>query len=542
MQTRWMILGLMAALTGCVEPSNREAVPRVPETFVPVEFPQGFLWGTAEAAWQVEGDYPADGVTPRSNWSIWTREFDGAKGEINPEGAGFYRLYEDDLDRGQALGLNAFRMGVEWARIEPQNDQWNEAAIEHYVRVIKAARARGMTPMITFWHWVVPDWISDPSLARGDPARDQLAVPYNQWLYDEFAEFVSHVVPYIGDDVDLYSVLNEPWSVIAGAYVGGVFPPGESLDLESALNVHANLIFMQARAGAAIRRYDTGDADGDGRAYSIGTAKASSLILPIDTEDPYDVQGAANYNRFFNSADVDAWTTGKIDVNGDGDTEDLDTVPPEGYYAELDDAIEWLGIQYYGPIYVKGFAGDPPFTALPAIEGLFEDESMYPNTEFNFQIRPSVFLATLEYFWNRYGLPIYITENGTADCDDNQRPRHIVEHLHVLGRALDDATGAGIDVRGYFHWSLTDNFEWAEGTRECFGLYAVNYDTFERTKRGSADVYASVIAAQGIDAAMYRRAYDSGYDGDPSVPMETTLSEIEAEIANGVAASLEYKR
>lgn len=540
---RNFLLGLLFAgsftgsLAGC-----KADVPEagVKSAFHPTTFPKDFLWGTAEAAWQVEGDYPADGVTPRSNWSIWTRDHDGAKGEINPEGSGFYRLYEEDLDRAQSLGTNAFRMGIEWARIEPQNDQWNQAAIDHYVKVIKAARKRNLRVMITFWHWVVPDWISDPSLPKGNPGRDQLAVPHNQWLHAEFAEFVAHVLPHIKDDVDLYSVLNEPWSVIAGGYIGGVHPPGDSLNLKSALDVHANLIFMQAAGGKAIREFDDGDADGDGKPALVGTAKASSIILPLDPEDELDVQGAKAYNQFFNAADVDAWTTGNLDQNGDGDTNDKDTIPPEGHYAELENSIDWLGIQYYGPIFVKGFKGDPPFNALPVVLGLFEKPSIYPKTEFGNQIRPAAYLATLEFFWNRYHLPIYLTENGTADCDDNQRPRHLVEHAYTVGRAMDKETGAGIDIRGYFNWSLTDNFEWAEGTTQCFGLFGVNYKTFERTKRHSADVYTSLISAGGVDAAFYSEAYRSGYNEKLPIPMEATLQEIEDEIANGADKTLLY--
>lgn len=536
---RSLFVGLMLVwLTAGCKAETAETV--TPSDFHAVKFPKDFLWGVAEAAWQVEGDYAADGVTPSTNWAIWTRDLDGAKGETNPEGSGFYRLYEEDLDRAQSLGTNAFRMGIEWARIEPINDQWNEAAIQHYVKVIKAARKRGMRPMITFWHWVVPDWISDPRLPRTDPGRDQLAVPHNQWLYEEFNEFVAKMMPYIKDDVDFYSVLNEPWSVIAGGYVAGIHPPGETFNLKAAMDVHANLIFMQALAGKVIHDLDDGDADGDGKPALVGQAKATSVILPLDNNNKMDVDGAKNYNQIFNATDIDALTSGNLDQNGDGDTNDKDTVPPEGFYPELKGSLDWIGVQYYGPIFVKGFRGDPPFNALPVLLGLFGGESIYPNTEFGSQIRPAVYLATMEYFWNRYKLPIYLTENGTADCNEDQRPRHIIEHLYAVGRALDTATGAGIDVRGYFHWSLTDNFEWAEGTEQCFGLYGVNYKTFERTKRAGADMYAEVIKAGGIDAALYKKAFDTGYGGKPSISMRDTWAEIEGEIANGAAETLKY--
>jgi beta-glucosidase/6-phospho-beta-glucosidase/beta-galactosidase len=522
-------------LTGCTDDSIEVVDAGSAKT---VTFPDDFLFGTAEAAWQVEGDFIADGVTPSTNWSIWTQELDGAEGETNPRGVGFYELYEEDLDRAQSMGVNAFRMGIEWARIEPKNDEWNQAAIDHYVKVIKAARKRNMQVMITFWHWVVPDWISDPRLPKGNPARDHLAVPNNTWLHDEFEEFVAHVVPHIKDDVDLYSVLNEPWSVIAGGYVAGVHPPGDVLNIDGAMAVHTNLIFMQARGGKAVREFDDGDANGDGKPALVGQAKATSLVLPLNPDKASDVEGAKNYNQLFNATDIDALTTGNLDVNGDGDITDTDMTPPEGHYPELANSLDWLGIQYYGPIYVLGAPGsEPPFTAIPVGQGFIDYQSSHPRTEMESEIRPAVYLATLEWFWNRYKLPIYLTENGTGDCDDNQRPRHMVEHVYAVGRAMQ---GAGVDIRGYFHWSLTDNFEWAHGTKQCFGLYAVNYDTLERTKRRSADVYAGLIAKRKITAADYLEAYLWGYGTEKDIPMEDTLAEIEREIANGPEESQVY--
>jgi beta-glucosidase/6-phospho-beta-glucosidase/beta-galactosidase len=527
-------LALTLGLTAC----KGDAKPDPASLLHPVTFPSGFLWGTAEAAWQVEGDLAADGVTPSTNWSIWTREFDGAGGEVNDRGAGFYTLYEADLDRMQALGVNAFRMGIEWARIEPQNDQWNQAAIDHYVKVIKAARKRKMTVMVTFWHWVVPDWITDPRLPKGNPGRDQIAVPHNQWLYDEFDEFVAHVMPFIKDDVDYYSVLNEPWSLIGGGYIAGMHPPGDLFNIDGALAVHTNLIFMQALAGKVIRDLDHGDADGDGKPALIGQAKASSIVLPLDPDDPKDVEGAKNYNRLFNATDIDALVTGNLDVNGDGDYDDKNTVPPEGNYKELAGSLDWIGVQFYSPVYVMGIpGGQEPFTAIPTAKGFPGYVSTQPHTEMGSQIRPATYLATIEFYWNRWHLPILLTENGSGDCDDNQRPRQTVEDVYAVGRAID----AGIDVRGYFHWSLTDNFEWSYGTTQCFGLFGVNYTTLERTKRRSADVYQRIIAENGVNAALYREAYGWGYDGKEGAPMDDTLREIEAEMANGVDHTARYE-
>ena len=186
---------------------------------------------------------------------------------------------------------------------------------------------------------------------------------------------------------------------------------------------------------------------------------------------------------------------------------------------------------------MRGFDGEPPFTGLPVALGLFDTPSDLPFTEMGSQIRPAVYLATIEYFWNRYGLPIYLTENGTADCDGNQRPRQTVDHLYAVGRGL----AMGIDVRGYFHWSLTDNFEWQHGTRQCFGLYAVDYDTLVRTPRPTVDVYARIVREGRIGRGLLEEAFAWGYDGDSTGwTLDDWLAEIEREAANGVSETATY--
>lgn len=532
----WMLSALLPVLVACNKVSSN--TPKAPANFVAVTFPDSFLWGTANATWQVEGDFAADGVDPVTNWRIWTEMNKIQNDERNPRGAGFYTMYKEDFDRAAALGTNAFRMGIEWARVEPVNDLWNQAAIDHYVTVIKAARARGLQVMLTFWHWSVPDWISDPS-KKNYPARDQLGVPDNRWVQDQFAQFVSKVVPYVAPYVDLYSILNEPWSMITGGYVAGVFPPGNFLDIKGAQSLNANLLFMHAKAARIIRKLDTIDADGDGKPALIGIAKAAALALPSDRESQLDINSAKSYTYIFNDTFIDALVTGNPDFNWNGSTHDTDTVPPEHHYDELAGTLDWVGVQYYGPLYIIGGEGDPPFTGLPDPFGGVNSDAGYPYSEMGSQLRPDVYVGTVEHYWDRYKLPIYLTENGIGDCDSNQRPRNLVENLYALGRAR---AAEGIDIRGYFYWSLTDNFEWAEGTSQCFGLFAVNYDTLKRTRRPGADVYKHIIA-DGIDYSYFLKGYNFGYDTDQSGRSVTdVINEIEEEVRNGISARRPYRR
>lgn len=513
---------LIAVLFGC------QADAQAPAGFVTVTFPKTFLWGTASAAYQVEGNYDPNLGQLESNWSRWEEMGRVVDAQTNPRGADFYRQYPQDLERLKALGLTAIRIGIAWERVEPRNDQWNQAGLDYYVDIVKRAHELGMQPMVTFYHWVVPRWVADPSLPKGDPRRDQLAVPNNQWLWDEFSEFVAKVTPALAPYVDLYSVINEPWSVIAGSYLAGVHPPGDTLNFTGMQAVHANLAFMHARAVRVIRELDQVDADGDGKAAFIGMAKEAGRMTPFDWAKPADVNAAKTLQYAYNEAILNAWIHGALDVNWDGDTEDKDTIPPEGHYPELAGSLDWIGINYYGLTYAKGTADPSLFGSVPMPFG--GGGKALPKSEIGMELRPAGFVASLEHFWYKYRLPMYITENGIADCDDNQRKRYLTEHLYALGRAMQDE---GMDIRGYFQWSFVDNFEWAHGFHQCFGLFALDRSNFERTLRPGGAAYAEIVRTRTIDETRLRDAIASGYGPGTAPTFEETVAEIEAELANG---------
>ncbi len=481
-----------------------------PDPVAEAAFPDEFLWGTASASWQVEGDYdpdPNDAFPVRSNWSVWAERGCVEGGETNPEGSGFYTRYADDFALAASLGTNAYRLGIDWARIEPADDQWNQAELDHYVAVLQAARAAGLQPMLTLHHWVVPTWIQNPS-GDGDEV-DALAEdpgPDSRFV-EEFEEFVRYVIPAVAPYVDLYPILNETFSVISLGYMNGecgsgAFPPGGFLDITRARAVHTNYLFAHAAACHALRELDTEDADGDGMAAGCGAAASTNVVRPLDPSSALDIEAADRIDWIYNHAFHVALIDGNVDLDFDAafDTaaEDANIPIEEGFYPELAGTIDWIGLNYYGPVRVAGTGGGA-LGGVPFVD--VEDyQPSLPASTLGFAIDAGGFGEIIDTFHARYGLPMYVTENGIGDDEDDDRPMFLVEHLDVLQSRM----AAGADVRGYFHWSLTDNFEWAHGFGERFGLAQVDYSSPEltRTTGASARAYREVIAAGGVTDAL----------------------------------------
>jgi beta-glucosidase len=482
----------------------------------PFQFDEDFRWGSANATWQVEGDYdpdPLDEFPVRSNWTVWTERGCVEGGQTNPEGSGFYTRYDDDFALAAALGQNAVRVGVDWARIEPEDGVWNDAELQHTLDVLDAAWARGLEPILTLHHWVVPTWVQDPSgdeveidMLAADPGPDAPFVV-------AFEDFVRHVAAAVGERVDIYPILNETFSVITAGYLNGgcgagAFPPGGFLDVSRARKVHANYLFAHAAACHALRELDVVDVDGDGVAVSCGAAASTNVVRPFDPGNPDDVDAAARVDWVYNHAFHVALRDGDIDLDFDGaftsTTEDAPIPMDEGRYEELAGTLDWIGINYYGPVLVAGTGGGA-LGGVPYIDVADYDPSL-PHSTLGFAIDPEGFYEVLRDFSDRYGLPLRVTENGVGDAEDDDRPRFLVEHVDAMARATEE----GADVRGYYHWSLTDNFEWAHGRDQRFGLYAVDYENgLARVPGRSVEAYRAIAMQRGVTEAI-RRAFASG--------------------------------
>lgn len=466
-----------------------------PDGPVDVRFPEGFLWGSASAAYQVEGRAAPDGGSIASNWSEWEDGLHVIDHQTSGRGAGFWELYEEDFDRAVSLGHNAIRLGVEWARIEPERDVWDDEPLLHYLTVVQAARARGLQVFVTLYHWVVPTWVQSPRTGV-----DLLSDPGTEFE-DEFEEFARHVVPVLAADVDQWVPLNEPFTVMSAGYLSADHPPGGILDLEGAQTAGVHFIFAHARAAAAIRELDLVDADGDTVPALVGNAAVANLFPPKDPADPDDVFASERIEYIVNDVFPEAWTSGRLDVNMDGDVDDLDTDPPEGTYPELANTLDWLGINYYGPGRAEAgaFRAIAPLHGLPLID-VDKYDPLLPHNEMRREIDAGGFLATLRRY-RQWDLPLYITENGCSDSGDSQRPFYLLEHVRVLAVALAE----GLDLRGYLHWSLTDNFEWSYGFGERFGLFRIDFadEALPREETAAARLYREITGANGIDDAIW---------------------------------------
>lgn len=433
-----------------------------------------FLWGAATAGHQVEGGNRA------SDWWAW-EQMEGriTGGDRSDDGPDHWTHYERDMDLLVAGGMNAYRMSIEWARLFPRREDFEAdpmrpdvEALARYRDIVRAARARGITLMVTLHHFVSPIWWLDPRAPLDERramgfASDRAPEDLRRW-----ADFVGRQ---FGADVDLWVTLNEPMVLLLAGYLVGRHPPGivyEPGD-ELPLRVVRNLIRAHAAAYDALHAADTVDADGDGRAALVSVAQHLRPLYGLRPCSVRDATAARRLEHLNNWVLLDAIVRGDLDGNGDGDLDDPGDVRAD---PALVGRADYLGINYYSLTLVDGSV--PLSDLIPGLPLETERHTGLAHTDLEWSIYPGGFRVVLEEAWRRYRLPIHVTENGVADATGALRGRFVAEHLHVLARAMAD----GIDVRGYFHWTLMDNFEWSEGFCPRFGLYRVNYESPDRTR------------------------------------------------------------
>ena len=414
-----------------------------------------FLWGAGTSAHQVEGG------NDRNDWWDWEQVPGRIRnGDRSGAACRHWERYEEDLDILHSLGLNAYRFSIEWSRIEPDPGRYDEAAIDHYRRVLLACRARGIIPMVTLHHFTNPRWFS--ALGGWELERN---LPH-------FARFARLAGERYGDLVDFWITINEPEVLGFHGYDEGTWPPGVK-DRSRALDVIANLLEAHALASAALRETDRVDADQDGAPALIGVAKHWVLLEPLRAWSPLEHISAAIQHRVFNVAVARALRGDPIDLSIPG------ARPVRRRVDALRGSSDFLGVNYYTR-WMVNLIGKEPRVARPGAERSDLGWEFYPE---------GLERALMECA--AFGLPLYVTENGIADASDRLRPAFIRESL----AALDRARARGADVRGYLHWSLLDNFEWDDGYHGRFGLCAVDFDKADlpRIPRPSAHVYAQEI-------------------------------------------------
>jgi beta-glucosidase len=423
-----------------------------------LSFPDGFLWGTATAAHQVEGQ------NSNNQWWDWEQQPGRVwRSATSAKACGWWQKIEPDLDRAVALGQNAHRMSIEWSRIEPEDGRFDSAAIARYREMICAMRQRGITPMITLHHFTNPRWIE----AMGG------------WLHpstpQRFARFTAHAVAALGDLCQLWCTINEPSVYATLSYLAGIFPPGR-MRLAEALRVVVNMLLGHAGAAAAIHSINP--------ALQVGLVHQLRIFEPASSSKQ-DAAVAALYDYLFNGALLGALATGRI---GPPFTSGVHALPG------LRGSCDFVGLNYYTRERVAFDLRSPGtlFGRLFTPPNVPQSDVGSTGRTFGEIYSEGLYRALRRVA--RLGRPIYITETGLPDDDDDQRPEFILSHMGSVHRALQE----GIDVRGVFLWTLVDNFEWAEGWGLRFGLYALNEHTGVRKLRPSGALYALIAQTNAL--------------------------------------------
>ncbi|MFZ5477094.1 MAG: family 1 glycosylhydrolase [Myxococcota bacterium] len=464
----------------------------------PVGFPDDFKWGTAVAGFQVEAGCPtvdpAECEDRASDWYQWVtdpeliaEEGTYLAGWPMASAPGHYELYEQDLALARdELGNNAFRTSLEWSRLFPDGAAEAATTVEeldayadpvaraHYRAYLEAIRDAGLTPLVTLNHYTLPLWIHDGKACHADldTCEDRGWVDLDR-IKPAIALYSGWCAAEYGDVVDLWGTENEPLAIVLAGYLlpsaDRTNPPGVA-EPDVAFAVFFNLIEGHAAMYDAVHAHDGADADGDGEPASVGLVSNLAATRPLDEDEPLDVRGAEHLNYVYNELFLNGAILGELDRDVDGVAEES--------RADLAGRMDWLGVNYYTRITVRGLEG-------PLVAG-------YPLTDFY----PEVFweeyadgLYDVVELGASYGVPVIVTENGTQPTDESGET-YLRPHLAALERAVND----GIDVRGYFYWSLMDNYEWNHGMDIRMGMYEVDVDTKARTRRAIADTYAEIVA------------------------------------------------
>jgi len=470
-----------------------------------------FTFGAATAATQIEDQNPS------TDWYLWTAP--------PPEGLGHdtfvgdaslgYTKALDDVGLIRDLHLDTYRFSVEWARVEPRRDEIDEDALDHYDQLIDALVDAGVTPMITLHHFSSPVWVDDPrDLACAQGPSDTNLCGWgdpvgSEQIIAELAEQARLLGTRYGDRVDNWATVNEPVNYLLASYGVGIFPPGRALlisDFPGWLGIVRNYLRAHVAIYDALKESDTVDADGDGVAAQVGFTLNAIEWLPsrdnAPSDDPQDIAAAERIRYAYQHLFVDALIEGGFD-------NDLDQTLEEAH-PEWAGKLDWLGVQYYSRQGVSATPAVIPVLNLMPCFGEFDFGSCVPPAD------PTHFVPALGYEYYEPGiynilkdfsarwpdLPLTVTESGLGTENGVRRAEHVVRSLEQIHRALDE----GVDVRGYYHWSLFDNFEWAEGFVPRFGLYRVDYDTYERVPTEGAAVLAEITDRRRIDEDM-RAAY-----------------------------------
>ncbi|MFP5334042.1 MAG: GH1 family beta-glucosidase [Actinomycetes bacterium] len=452
-------------------------------------FPDDFRWGASTAAYQIEGAATAGGRGP-SIWDVFSRR-PGAvlNGDTGDVAADHYRLFREDVALMVDLGLPTYRFSVSWPRVRPTGrGPVNAEGLGFYDRLVDALLEAGITPFVTLYHWDLPVELED---AGGWPLRDTA---------ERFADHAAVVATHLGDRVRHWQTLNEPWVAAFLGYAAGVHAPGRT-EPAAALAAAHHLLLGHGLAARAMREVLPA-----GNEISL---TLNQTAVRAASGSPADRQAARRVDGLMARLFLEPLVHGRYPVDVQELTRHLTdwSFVRDGDLTLVAGSLDALGVNYYAPTVVRARACDETVdagtAAYPGCDDVVFVEVDGPRTGMGWPIDATGLTEVLvRLATDAPGLPLLVTENGAAFPDDPQvgvtsDPRRVA-YLHDHVSAALDAIEAGVDLRGYFVWSLLDNFEWAEGYSQRFGLVHVDYATQRRTPRDSARWFSTVIRHNGV--------------------------------------------
>lgn len=417
---------------------------------VVLSFPPDFTWGASISGYQCEGS------NPHADWHHW-EPGNILDGSTNIRSCDYWTQYKTDHELLTQLNIPAFRLSIEWSRIEPKQGCFDQVAINHYHELLSDLKQRNISIYLTLFHWVLPKWVADEG-GWTNPDIIGWFSRFIQLALDEFHTYTHSII-----------TLNEPMVPLSFGYLSGMFPP-EKKSVRRFLGACSNKMKATLKANQLICQL----------ARQKGKKNNNGIAQTYPAFEPYHKSGPLRLYEHL---------VGKLSSHIAYDWWDrtLNKQP---------DQFAFCGINYYFRMFLK--------FNIHHSHQLFIDESTTPNestqTQMGWPIHPESFYDVMSHVYKRFKKPIIITENGIADPDDTLRPAYIIKHLQQIHRAIQD----GIPVKGYFYWSLMDNFEWKEGFNPRFGLVAVDRSTSELTRqiRKSGYLYRDIIRHNGLTRSM----------------------------------------
>ncbi|WP_159621052.1 GH1 family beta-glucosidase [Ruania rhizosphaerae] len=463
-------------------------------------FPPGFVIGAATAAYQIEGAVAEDGRTP-SIWDTFSRVPGAvAGGDTGDVACEHYHRYREDVAIMREIGLHAYRFSVSWSRVCPDGGPVNTVGLDFYSRLVDELLSHGIMPWLTLHHWDMPQALEE----RGGWT--------SRTVVDRFVEYATTVHDALGDRVSHWTTHNEPWCSAFLGYVGGQHAPGRR---EPAAGIAAghHLLLAHGASVTELRRRDP--------SLSLGITLNLQPIEPVDATSPGDLEAARRIDGQFNRFFLDPLLRGHYpdDVLEDLRPFGLEDLIAPGDLESISAPIDVLGVNYYHgdavsyrppiePLDRRAPTTRPTGTPYPSAEGVHVHSRGLPRTAMNWEIQPegltTLLLRLHEDYLDGSSTRLWVTENGAAFHDihdvhhdsvhDPERAAFVQAHLG----AVLDAVDLGVDVGGYFAWSLLDNFEWAWGYGQRFGLVHVDYATQRRTVKTSGATLRDIIHAQAL--------------------------------------------